>query len=219
MTKYPDTTAVIEGHTDDVGTMKYNQQLSQRRADSVVSYLVDNQHIAASRLTAVGYGEVNPQDDNSSKAGKKLNRRIDAVIACATDVEGLAVAYPRITMALEVEFDPYKSEIQPQYYESLGKVSDFMMTHPNIIATVEGHAARFTGVGDKQVEASPEVSMEVSKRRAQKVVDYLVDKGIARTRLYAAAYGDERRVSYGTTMEGQQENRRVNIIFNYPDNK
>jgi len=219
MTKYPDTTAVIEGHTDDVGTMEYNQQLSQRRADSVVNYLVDNLHIAASRLTAVGYGEENPQDDNSSKAGKKLNRRIDAVIACATDVEGLAVAYPRITMALEIEFDPYKSDIQPQYYDSLGKVSDFMMTHPNITATVEGHAGKFSGVGAAQVEATPEVSMEVSKRRAQKVVDFLVDKGVSRTRLYAAAYGNERRVSYGTTLEGQQENRRVNIIFNYPDSK
>jgi len=56
LTKYPDSTVLIEGHTDNVGTSEYNMALSQRRADSVVSYLVDNLHIAPARLTAVGYG-------------------------------------------------------------------------------------------------------------------------------------------------------------------
>jgi len=219
MTKYPDTTAIIEGHTDDVGTAKYNMQLSLQRADSVVRYLVDKLHIDASRLSAQGFGEELPLESNDSRQGKRSNRRINAVIACATDIEGLATAYPRITVAMEMEFDPYKADIEPKYIEELGKVADFMMTHPAITATVEGHAGKFSGVGAKQVEVSPQVSMEISERRANKVVDYLASKGISRTRLHAAAFGQSRRVSYGTTLEGQQENRRVNIIFNYPENK
>ena len=50
LNKYPDTTAVIEGHADNVGSAEDNMTLSQRRADSVVSYLVTDLHIAPSRL-------------------------------------------------------------------------------------------------------------------------------------------------------------------------
>jgi OOP family OmpA-OmpF porin len=49
------------------------------------------------------------------------------------------------------------------------------------------------------------------------VVKHLVDDfGIARSRLSTEAFGQTRRVDYGTTKEGQQENRRVNVIINYP---
>ncbi|HTL98129.1 MAG TPA: OmpA family protein, partial [Holophagaceae bacterium] len=60
-------------------------------------------------------------------------------------------------------------------------------------------------------------SMEVSQLRAQNVVNYLADNfGIARSRLTAEGFGQSRRVAYNTSTEGRQENRRVNIIFNYP---
>lgn len=68
MKKYPNTTAVIEGHTDDVGTEEFNLKLSQKRAESVVSYLMDSFHIASNRLTAVGYGESRPIADNKTSA-------------------------------------------------------------------------------------------------------------------------------------------------------
>lgn len=214
MNKYPDTTAVIEGHSDNVGTDDFNLKLSLRRAQAVVTYLVDTLHIAPARLSAVGYGSSRPIADNSTKEGQQMNRRIDAVIACATDVAGLKVVPARMTMAMEIDFDPYKSDVEPQYYDGLHEVANFMRTNPAVTATVEGHAAAKVG----KVHISQEEAMEVSSRRAQKVVDYLVAKeGIPRSRLSAEAYGRTRRVAYGTTLEGQQENRRVNIIFNYPN--
>ncbi|HEX2584019.1 MAG TPA: OmpA family protein, partial [Steroidobacteraceae bacterium] len=105
LNKYPSTTAVIEGHTDNVGSSESNIKLSQRRADSVVSYLVSDLNVAPSRLKAVGYGETRPIADNATEEGKRLNRRIGAVIACATDIEGLSVKPARATMALQIEFD------------------------------------------------------------------------------------------------------------------
>ena len=54
MTKYPDTTALIEGHSDDVGDSESNLKLSQQRADSMVDYLVNNFRIDPSSLTEVG---------------------------------------------------------------------------------------------------------------------------------------------------------------------
>ena len=209
LNKYPDTTAVIEGHTDNVGSPEDNMKLSQRRADSVVSYLEKDLHIAPARLKAVGYGDTRPIADNATEAGKRLNRRIGAVIACATDIEGLTVKPSRATMAMLIEFDRNKADVKPEYRDELRKVADFLKANPSVTATVEGHTGN--------LQATPELSMEISQRRAQHVVDYLVDNfGIARARLTAEGFGQTRRFAYNTSLEGQQENRRVNIILNYP---
>jgi OOP family OmpA-OmpF porin len=217
MNKYPNTTAVIEGHTDNVGTSEYNQKLSQQRADSVVKYLVDDLHVAPTRLSAVGYGENYPIADNSTEEGKQANRRIGAAIACATDIAGLKVQPARITMAMELEFDPYKANIEPQYLDGLRQIADYMKANPTVNATVEGHASKYLGTGADKVKTDPGVDMQVAQQRAQSVVDHLVNNlGISRSRLSTASYGNMGRVNYGTTLEGQQENRRVNIVFTYP---
>lgn len=216
MKKYPKTTAIIEGHTDDVGTAEYNQKLSQERAESVVNYLVNDLKIESSRLSAVGYGATLPIADNSTREGQQANRRVGAVIACATDIADLKVLPARATMALEIEFDPYKHDIQAMYYDGLREVANFLKANPTVTATVEGHSGKAVGLGKDKDRLTPEESMVISQARATAVVNYLVDSGgIARSRLSTSAYGQTRRVSYGTTLEGQQENRRVNIMLNY----
>jgi len=78
----PKATAVIEGHTDNVGDADMNMKLSQRRADSIRTFLIDKLGIAAERLTAKGYGLTKPVASNKTKEGKSQNRRIDALIFC-----------------------------------------------------------------------------------------------------------------------------------------
>lgn len=215
--KYPNTTAVIEGHADSVGSDEANLKLSQQRADSVVQYLVNDLHIAPSRLTAVGYGESRPIADNDTSEGKKANRRINAVIRCASDIEGLTVIPARVTLAVELEFDPKSAEIEPQYRDNLAHVAKYLKANPTVTATVEGHAAPSIGVGAKEVPVSDELAMQLSKRRAQNVVKYLISRyGIESSRLSAEGFGNTRRVTYGDTLAEQKENRRVNIILNYP---
>jgi len=79
LNKYQDRSVQIEGHTDNVGSEDSNQGLSQRRAESVKAYLVQ-QGIAGSRLTAVGMGENQPLAGNDSQSGRQQNRRVVAVI-------------------------------------------------------------------------------------------------------------------------------------------
>lgn len=74
--KYPDSRFTIDGHTDSSGSDSFNQKLSESRAQSVMNYLVSN-GINASRLTSAGYGESRPVADNSTKAGKAQNRRVE----------------------------------------------------------------------------------------------------------------------------------------------
>jgi OmpA-OmpF porin, OOP family len=210
MKKYPDTTAVIEGHSDEVGNAADNMKLSERRAEGVVTYLVNRSGIARSRLKSVGYGETRPIADNKTEEGKRLNRRINAVVACATDIEGIAPVRDRITMAMELEFDRNSAVVKPQYREELRKVANFLKANPKVVAAVEGHTGN--------LQATPKQAMEISQRRAQNVVNYLVTNfGVEKSRLTAEGFGQTRRFAYNTSLEGQQENRRVNIILDFPD--
>jgi outer membrane protein OmpA-like peptidoglycan-associated protein len=74
--RYPNTTLVVKGHTDSIGTAAYNQRLSERRASSVTSYM-ENLGIRGSRIDAVGYGESQPRSSNNTASGRQLNRRVE----------------------------------------------------------------------------------------------------------------------------------------------
>jgi len=80
----PGAKGVIEGHTDNVGSLKMNMDLSQRRAESVRAYIIKNFGIAPERISAKGYGPTKPVADNKTTAGKQKNRRIDANFTCDT---------------------------------------------------------------------------------------------------------------------------------------
>ena len=73
---YPEIDVEIGGYTDDVGSKSSNQKLSQKRAESVKDWLVQN-GIDPGRLTAVGYGEENPTVPNDSRENRAKNRRIE----------------------------------------------------------------------------------------------------------------------------------------------
>ena len=71
------STFVVAGHTDSAGTESYNQDLSERRADAIKRYLIDQYGINASDLVAVGYGKSKLKDPNQPMA--EVNRRVQVV--------------------------------------------------------------------------------------------------------------------------------------------
>lgn len=81
MKKYPETTTVIEGHTDSKGPDSYNMKLSQQRAEAVKQQLVTLYGIDAQRLDTVGYGETRPVDTNATDEGRYNNRRVVATVS------------------------------------------------------------------------------------------------------------------------------------------
>jgi outer membrane protein OmpA-like peptidoglycan-associated protein len=79
LAEYPDKTLLVEGHTDNVGTDEYNQNLSERRALSVKNALMQA-GVDGSRIDTMGLGETQPITDNSTSAGRLKNRRVEIVI-------------------------------------------------------------------------------------------------------------------------------------------
>lgn len=70
---------IIEGHTDNQGSKEYNQTLSEKRAENVMNFLIE-QGVAATRLKAIGYGLTKPIADNDTKEGRQKNRRVDLIV-------------------------------------------------------------------------------------------------------------------------------------------
>lgn len=76
----PQLSAVVEGHTDSVGTEEYNQWLSERRAGAVRALLIDRDGVNPSQIKAVGYGESKPLADNRDAKGRAQNRRVELIL-------------------------------------------------------------------------------------------------------------------------------------------
>lgn len=77
--QYPNSRVEVVGHTDSTGTASHNQGLSERRAQSVASLLVQG-GVASSRITAYGRGQTQPIASNNTAAGRAQNRRVEIII-------------------------------------------------------------------------------------------------------------------------------------------
>ncbi|MAR90205.1 MAG: OmpA family protein [Pseudomonadota bacterium] len=79
LNQYSKTSVKVTGHTDSTGSFEHNQLLSERRAQSVKDYLI-NQGVAANRLHAQGYGPRYPIASNDTQQGRAANRRVEIEI-------------------------------------------------------------------------------------------------------------------------------------------
>ncbi|HEY4841241.1 MAG TPA: OmpA family protein [Terriglobales bacterium] len=77
---YPDLKLEIDGYTDAIGSDDYNQTLSDKRAEAVRDYLV-NSGVSMNNVVARGLGKTDPVADNSTAAGRQLNRRVEMIVS------------------------------------------------------------------------------------------------------------------------------------------
>jgi len=86
---YPSSPILIEGHTDGKGTHSYNLKLSENRANSVKTWLVQNASVAGSRISTRGWGETKPiapnqkPDGSDDPEGRQKNRRVEILLTKA----------------------------------------------------------------------------------------------------------------------------------------
>ena len=77
---YPGLNIEVDGHTDNVGSDEYNQNLSDQRAESVRAYLVA-QGVLTGSVTAKGFGKTQPVGTNDTAEGRQINRRVELVVS------------------------------------------------------------------------------------------------------------------------------------------
>lgn len=77
---YPGLSLEVEGHTDGIGAVDYNQDLSERRANTVRTFLIE-QGISNASIAARGFGKTQPVATNGTAAGRQQNRRVELVVS------------------------------------------------------------------------------------------------------------------------------------------
>jgi len=114
----------------------------------------------------------------------------------------------KLTMDSEVSFDFNSAIIKPGFYSTLDKIADIMRRYPRTQIVIAGHT---DSVG------SEEYNLQLSLRRANAVADYLISRGVERSRLGTEGHGELEPIASNDTEQGRTQNRRVEI-FVVPDN-
>ncbi|MBX2835465.1 MAG: OmpA family protein [Gammaproteobacteria bacterium] len=107
----------------------------------------------------------------------------------------------------DVLFDFEKATLRPEAKQIVKQAASYLNKHPKKIALIEGHT-------DNQGDAA--YNDNLSKARSQAVRETLLAYGVDNSRIQTRAYGESRPVASNATLEGRQQNRRVEIIFNEP---
>lgn len=113
----------------------------------------------------------------------------------------------KLTMNSEVSFDFDSARIKPTFYTPLNKIADIMQRYPRTQIVIVGHT---DNVGPEQY------NLQLSLRRANAVADYLIMRGVAKSRLGTEGHGEMEPIAGNATEEGRAQNRRVEI-FVVPD--
>lgn len=120
----------------------------------------------------------------------------------------------RVTMALRIEYERNGADISADYFGELNRVGKFLNENTHVTAWVESHAENTV----------PATAAKVSQLRAQKVVDYLVEKaGVSRSRLSTASRLSTENIDFyrhypqSFNQAEYQSSRRVSIVINYPN--
>jgi len=183
----------IAAFTDNVGNENSNLTLSQKRAQSVVDYLIEK-GIDPTVLRAKGYGEVNPIAPNDTKEGREKNRRIEIKI--------LEVESMKTGILENIYFETGNAILSRESYPSLNKLAAQMIANPKMKLEVCGYTDNTGNQND---------NIDLSQKRAEAVVSYLISAGISEDRLIATGYGTANPIASNDTFEGRAKNRRIEV--------
>jgi OOP family OmpA-OmpF porin len=125
---------------------------------------------------------------------------VDTLDRCPRTPKGTTVNEYGCRVCKNVNFDFDKLNIKSEYYPNLDMQVDFLKRNPDITVEIQGHTDNI---------GSREYNQRLSEKRANAVMNYLVEKGIAKERLSAKGYGFSVPVASNETKEGQAKNRRV----------
>lgn len=152
--------------------------------------------IVGAGIGAAAGGVVGYKMDQQIKELKESTAGSGVDVSQTPDGTGILLNLPDVTFAVN------STSITPAFQSTLNQVAQSMATYPNSLVDVMGHTDS-TG--------SDSYNLDLSRRRAEAVADYLVMRGVSRARLATIGYGEQYPIADNTTEAGRQKNRRVEI--------
>ena len=190
MAQNPELFFEIAGHTDNIGSIAYNQRLSNRRAKAVYNYLT-TKGINQSHLTPRGHGELKPIATNKTPEGRRLNRRAEMKRISS---QGDYIAH---TGNQDESQDGYliweQLSIRAHFVKDKGNfITKYSKDRLNTLVSIlksnyPDSKVMIVGYDDNTIE-DPKKGLD--KERASTVYEYLVKQGIAADNLIARSYRD-----------------------------
>jgi len=217
---------VIIGHTDGIASQAYNQKLSERRAQSVASYLESMEGMPDQNIQAIGRGKLEPIASNETEEGRAKNRRVVLRLEFnngqSSSTQGDSdsgnsmgnlyqedQAFEEVTLGSGILFEYKSSNLSTSAKQS-------------IEALVEQYRGRFDEVkeivviGHTDGIASQAYNQTLSEQRAQAVADYLEGiEGIPDPNIQAIGRGKLDPVASNESETGRAKNRRVVVRFEF----
>jgi outer membrane protein OmpA-like peptidoglycan-associated protein len=215
MKEYPSMAVQISSHTDNVGSDDFNMKLSQKRANAVKNHLITN-NVDASRIVEQYYGESAPAaqnamaDGSDNPDGRQQNRRsefnmltsvesiiVDKVIRSedgTTKIMATKIVLPIVYFG----FDRF--DLTPVAKEKLEEMMAVVSQYPGSIIEVNAHT-------DSQ--GSSEYNQNLSKKRAESVMEYFNEKGLRDDVIQGSWEGEENPLKSNESIEGRAKNRRA----------
>ena len=186
---HPKTKVEFEGHTDSIGSEKFNQKLSEKRSAAAKIY-VASKGIDTKRMKTSGRGEKDPIASNKTADGRAKNRRVDIYF-----VDG------KVPVLFAYNSADLKNEIN-----KLSNVLDYMKKNPKSTITIVGHTDKI---------GSQEFNLKLSKKRADAVRLFLVGNGIDSSRIKMIGRGKLEPVADNDTEAGRAKNRRAEMSLRH----
>lgn len=194
----------IAGHTDFAGSDAYNQILSKRRAGSVKQYLSAS-GVSDNQLYLIGYGESDPFYSNATPDGQAKNRRSEIRVTGSLlpeiALKSLATLPAGTTLEV-IHFNFGEVTLLPVYQALLEKAVPLIKGSPDVNLEIAGHT---------DSSGSAEKNLALSLKRTGNVKDFLISKGVSKSRLTTTVYASDHPMADNQSPMGKQLNRRVEI--------
>jgi len=189
---------IITGHTDNTGDESHNMALSLSRANSVADYLIAT-GTNADIVRTLGRGPNDPIASNETREGREQNRRVD--ITVIAEVRAL----DKMVFPGSVLFKRDSADINDEGKEFLSK---------HLAARAQSKRVKYIEIiGHTDDKWESDYNMELSKKRAASVRDYLVSQGVDASKIVTTGMGETMPIVSNNTKKGRAQNRRVEIMI------
>ena len=206
----------VIGSADYLGSVEYNQKISDARVGGVVKYLKNNYAAYIDTIVTRSQGELDNEGYEDEGGGVRKHRTVTvAVVNQESDaIEALSIADSGDKIIFKnLNFQPGRHYLLKRSIPELHRLLELMIANPTLVIEIHGHICCEDFEKQREGMDVDTGKYELSINRAKNIYEYLVNKGIDPERLHYRGFGSSQKLVYPEiTEEDKTQNRRVEIM-------